>query len=180
MQVSKPPPETKRPPRLLATPCPYLQVLHTHHFYLFILTNCLPNCPQCQPAYFQTASIYGSPQSDLQKAREVSNQFQSIHFTCKPISKHLDSILTQDFLTQDFHSGWSGRCKRQQRSRKCGRPLLLLRWIQGGSSWTSSSCLSSNCPGREAGRGKLASKEPLKQLSPSFCSTSSCSPAPAL
>jgi len=43
LKVSKPPPETKRPPRLLATPCPYLQ----------------------------TASIYGSPQSDLQKAREV-------------------------------------------------------------------------------------------------------------
>ena len=42
-KVSKPPPETKRPPRLLATPCPYLQ----------------------------TASIYGSPQSELTKAREA-------------------------------------------------------------------------------------------------------------
>ena len=79
-----------------------------------------------------------------------------------------------------LHSGWCGRCKRQQRSRECGRPLLLLRRLQGGSSWTSSSCLSSNCPGREAGRGELASKEPVEQLSPSFCSTSSCSPAPAL
>lgn len=40
--MCKPPPDTKRPPRLLATPCPYLQ----------------------------TASIYGSPQSELTKARE--------------------------------------------------------------------------------------------------------------
>ena len=26
-KVCRPPPDTKRPPRLLATPCPYLQVL---------------------------------------------------------------------------------------------------------------------------------------------------------
>jgi len=51
LKVSKPPPETKRPPRLLATPCPYLQ----------------------------TASIYGSPQSDLQKAREVGAAAASTH-----------------------------------------------------------------------------------------------------
>ena len=41
-KVSKLPPDTKRPPRLIQTPCPYSQ----------------------------TASIYGSPKSELQKARD--------------------------------------------------------------------------------------------------------------
>ena len=45
-KVSKLPPETKRPPRLLQTPCPYSQ----------------------------TASIYGSPQSELQKARDSATK----------------------------------------------------------------------------------------------------------
>lgn len=42
-KVSKPPPDTKRPPRLIQTPCPYSQ----------------------------TSSIYGSPKSELQKAKDV-------------------------------------------------------------------------------------------------------------
>jgi len=41
--VCKPPPDTKRPPRLIQTPCPYSQ----------------------------TASIYGSPKSELQKAKDL-------------------------------------------------------------------------------------------------------------
>jgi len=44
-KVSHPPPDTKRPPRLLSTPCQFMQ----------------------------TASIYGSPRSELQKVKETSS-----------------------------------------------------------------------------------------------------------
>ena len=48
-KVSKLPPDTKRPPRLIQTPCPYSQ----------------------------TASIYGSPQSELMKARDSASKTSS-------------------------------------------------------------------------------------------------------
>ena len=79
-KVCKLPPDTKRPPRLIQTPCPYSQ----------------------------TASIYGSPKSELQKARDSASKSGSSPASennSKPESTILDlSSSSKDYQTPREYS----------------------------------------------------------------------------
>lgn len=72
-KVCKLPPDTKRPPRLIQTPCPYSQ----------------------------TASIYGSPKSELQKARDSASKSNSSP-ALEANSKQETTILDLSSSSKDY------------------------------------------------------------------------------